>query len=287
MNRKQLVLMAALLFAADGAFLVSCGPSATQQAASNPAAAERTEQAPPAAPATQEQVPAVAQNKSTPSVPTPSPTAGREPSRVGDIAGEPVQTRSEGRTSPVTPRSSVPATPPPPIVKTLPAGTSLALVFLDGLSSETNQQGDTFRARVARDVTHDGLVLIPAGSVVVGNVTEAVPLKKIGGTAKLSLAFSAIEMPTGASVEIEATLAEQGKSETKKDAATIGGAAAGGALLGRLVGHDTKGALIGAVVGGAAGTAVAAKTKGEQVEIPVGSERAIELNRPVDISVRH
>src|SRR6185436_4594950 len=108
------------------------------------------------------------------------------------------------------------------------------LVFMDGLSSETNVVGDTFRAQVAHDVTWDGMVLVPAGSVVRGEVTEVQSLKKIGGTAKLGLHFTEIDLP-GGPVPIDASIAQQGKSETKKDAATIGGAAAGGALLGRIL----------------------------------------------------
>ncbi len=283
MNRRKLDFTLVAFLAIEVALLAGCAQPASQSAAPQTAAVESTRTQGPV----EEAAPAVALAPSVETAPEPPspPVPRREPSRRAQAT--PAPARIETAAAPPRPVADVAPPPPQPRVKTLPSGTTLDLIFLDGLSSQTSQAGDPFRARVARDVAHDGVVLIPAGSVVAGSVVEAVPLKKIGGTARLSLTFSAIELTSGSSVDIEATLAEQGKSETKKDAATIGGAAAGGALLGRLVGHGGKGALIGAVVGGAAGTAVAAKTKGEQVEIPVGTERAIQLNRPVDVTVRH
>ena len=284
MNRKQSRLAVVALLAVATTLCVACGQPSSQKAADEVATPATSQPpVPTQAPPPQEQPPAVAQLPSQGREPaaTQSPAQQREPARRKEPTASVASVRKE---EPPSVAEVAPA--PQPIVKTVPAGTAIELIVLDGLSSQTSQAGDTFRARVARDVTHDGLVVIPAGSVVHGSVTEAVPLKKIGGTAKLSLVFSKIDLTTGSSVAIEASLAQQGKSETKKDAATIGGAAAGGALLGKLLGHGGKGALIGAVVGGAAGTAVAAKTKGEQVEIPVGTEMTIDLNRPVDVTVR-
>jgi outer membrane lipoprotein SlyB len=183
-----------------------------------------------------------------------------------------------------------PPEPPPtrePVMKTVPAGTAIEVAFLDGLSSKASRTGDSFRARVAKDVMLDGIAVIPAGSVVVGSVTEAVPLKKIGGQAKLALEFNKLELTSGRSAPIDASFAEQGKSETGKDAATIGGAAAGGALLGRILSKNdkTKGTVLGAIVGAAAGTAVASKTKGQEVEIPAGTVITLKLDQAAQITV--
>lgn len=156
---------------------------------------------------------------------------------------------------------------------------------MDGLSSELSHTGDPFRARVAQDIRLDGMVVVPAGSIVHGVVGEVTPMKKIGGTAKLVLGYSRIELTDGSSVQISAATTQEGKSQTKKDAATIGGAAAGGAVLGKLIGKGSKEALIGAVVGAGVGTAVAAKNKGEQVEIPAGTGLSVELTRAVDITI--
>ncbi len=288
MSYSQSRLVVTLLSVA-ATVCIACGQPASRNAdeSANPPAGPSSApaQAPP-----QEQPPAVAQNAQQPAPPVQptAPAPRREPARRKEPIAVPPSSEKlvEPPTAerPVRPVETAPA--PEPIVKTLPAGTLVDLIILDGRSSETSKPGDSFRARVAQDISRDGVVVVPAGSVVRGEVTEAVPLKKIGGTAKVALRFSEIELTTGSSVPIEASIAEQGKNETKRDAATIGGAAAGGALLGRILGKGGKGALIGAIVGGAAGTAIAAKTKGEQVEIPVGTEISIALNRPVDVTLR-
>lgn len=180
-----------------------------------------------------------------------------------------------------------PAPRPQPEIHTVAAGTRLPVEFLDGVSSRSSQAGDSFRARVTEDIAVGEVVVIPAGSIVKGSVTEAVPLKKIGGSARLALEFNRLELPSGEAVPIAAAFSRAGKSETAKDAGTIAGATAGGALLGRLLSKKDKdkGTVIGAVVGGAAGTAVAAKTKGEEVEIPAGTALDIELSEPAKITV--
>jgi hypothetical protein len=174
-------------------------------------------------------------------------------------------------------------------VKTVPAGTAVTVVFLDGVSSVASKAGDSFRTKVAKDIVVDGVTVIPAGSVLSGTVTEAVSLKKIGGKAKLTLDFSRLELPSGGTALVHATIVQIGKSETKKDAATIGGAAAGGALLGHVLDkgdHKTKGTVLGALAGAAAGTVIAAKTAGQEIEIPAGTESSLTLDRPAEVSVQ-
>jgi hypothetical protein len=174
----------------------------------------------------------------------------------------------------------------PTVQKTVPPGTALEVELLDGLSSASNTQGDAVSARVAQDVTVSGKVVIPAGSTVSGTITEARGLKAIGGRALLSVRFDSVDLPTG-EAPIQAAFSRQGKSETKKDAATIGGAAAGGALLGRMLDHNHpgNGTVTGLIVGGAAGTAIAAGTKGEEVVLPAGTRLAVHLLFPVTVKV--
>lgn len=169
----------------------------------------------------------------------------------------------------------------------MPAGTHLEVAFRDGLSSTTSQVGDRFRTSVVSDVRHDRIVVIPAGSVVTGRVTEVQSTQKIGGRAKLALDFESLEFPDGESVPIDATFAEVGRSETKRDAVAIGGGAAAGALAGRLLGGKSKGkrTTLGAIVGAAVGTAIAASTEGEEIEIEPGTVVELRLERPVDVQV--
>lgn len=250
------------LAAAAAVLLFACGgpPPASQNeanAGSAPAGQETPAQAAPAAPAP-------AQQPAAP--PRPAPRRTQAP---------PVQ-------------APKPAPKPAPIVKTLGAGTEVDVALVDAASSKTSQVGQAVRVRVTKPVQVDGITVIPAESVITGIVTEAVPLKKIGGQASLGLKFTSLETP-GGNVHVDTSLELKGKSETGKDAGTIAGATAGGAILGRLLAgknDKTKGTIIGAVVGAAAGTGAAAATKGKEVELPEGTPLVLHLETPVDITVQ-
>ena len=174
----------------------------------------------------------------------------------------------------------------PVVEKTIPSGTPLKLELVSSLSSADSTAGQSFEARVAEDVVVDGKVAIPASSTVSGRVVAARGLKKIGGRALLSLEFTAVDTPAG-EVPINAAWSREGKSETKKDAAIIGGAAGGGALLGRVLSHDheAKGTLVGGLLGGAAGTAIAAGTKGEEIHLPSGTQLTVSLQGSVTTKI--
>jgi hypothetical protein len=173
-------------------------------------------------------------------------------------------------------------------MKTIAAGSEVEVVLLDGVSSKTSKVGDPLRARVSKAVFVDGLAVLPVGAIVSGAITEAVPLNKIGGTASLGLRFDWLEIAGGPKSAIAAGLSQKGKSENGKDAGTIAGATAGGALLGRLLSKNdkTKGTIIGAVVGAAAGTGIAAATKGQEVDLPSGTPLALHLEQPLTVSVQ-
>ena len=185
---------------------------------------------------------------------------------------EPESVREEPRTASVT----------------VPAGAQIDVEFTRRLASNTSSPGDSFRARVNHDLIQDGIVAIPAGSEILGEVTEAVPLRKVGGQAKVALRFTDLVLPSGKTVPIDASFVQQGRNETGKDAATIGGAAAGGAILGRILnkGSRGKGAVIGAIIGAAAGTAIASKTPGEEVVISTGSVLSVRLDDSVQVERR-
>lgn len=176
-----------------------------------------------------------------------------------------------------------------PVERTVPAGTALTVEFMDSVSSETAQVGDTFAVRVLDPVQIDGVEAVESGDLVIGTVVSAVPTKKIGGKASLELSFDTLRRSSGDDVAVAAYLVEEGKKQTKKDAATIGGITAGGAILGRIIGHqDGKrddGTKVGAVVGAAVGTAIAATNETDPVEIPSGTVVILRLDAPLTVSV--
>lgn len=174
----------------------------------------------------------------------------------------------------------------------LPSGTRLTVELAEEVASNTAQAGDLFHSVVAEDVLRGGDVVIPAGSTVVGRVVEAVPLnERVGGRARLDLEFHLLEIPGAPDpdgVPIQADFAVKGKNESARDAATIGGAAVGGAILGRVLdkGDKGKGTVLGALIGAAAGTVIASRSEGEEVVLPEGARIELVLTHPVEVPVR-
>jgi type IV secretory pathway VirB10-like protein len=221
-----------------------------------------------------------------PSRPAPVPRDERDEEASQAPAPEPAV--EEPAPAPEPEPAAPPVEQPRTVDVTLPAGTPLDVEFTDRLASNTSAVGDTFRVRVAHDVMEDGVVAIPRGSEIVGVVTEAVPLPRVGGQAKLSLKFTDLVLPSGSTVPIHASFVQAGRNETGRDAAAVGGAAAGGAILGRILnkGSRSKGAVIGAIIGAVAGTAIASKTPGEEVVIPEGSVVGLRLNDAIEVRAR-
>jgi hypothetical protein len=172
------------------------------------------------------------------------------------------------------------------VVLTVPAATPIEVEFEDALSSEASFEGDRFRAAVTRDVFAEGHVAIPAGSRLRGIVASVDSQKRIGGQARLSLSFDRLELPWGETMPVQATLDLEGEPQKKKDAATIGGAAAGGAVLGRVLSHKKgKGTAIGAILGAAVGAAVASENAGDPVVIDPGMLAELRLESPLEVAV--
>jgi hypothetical protein len=171
-----------------------------------------------------------------------------------------------------------------PVAVTVPAGTSVAVRMLDTASSHESTVGQTVSAEVVNDVTADGEVAIPAGSTVIGEVSQA-RQPGIGGQAWVAVDFVSVELPSGDSAPFSATVSAYGKSERGKDVATIVGGTAAGAILGHQVEDDDEGKVIGGIVGGGIGTAIARGTKGKPAVLPAGTVVDLTLEGPVTVEV--
>lgn len=227
-------------------------------------------------------------------VPEPEPRAEEpapaEPEPAPEAEPEPEEAEPAPAVETAEPQEGQEEEEPQPraVAVTVPTGTAFDVEFLGSVASNTSRAGDTFRVRVARDVVVDGEVAIPGGSEVVGRVTEATPLRKVGGRARLGLEFTDVVLPSGSTIPIDASFVEQGRSETGRDAATIGGGAAGGAVLGRILSKKdrSRGAVIGAIIGAAAGAVIASRTPGEEIEISQGTVVTLALDEEVEIRTR-
>jgi hypothetical protein len=105
---------------------------------------------------------------------------------------------------------------------------------------------------------------------------------KIKGEAELSIALTSITV-RGHTYQIQTEpLDSTSKGKGKRTAATTGGGAAGGALIGGIAGGG-KGAAIGALVGGGAGLIGGAATGNKQIEIPAESALSFQLSAPLTL----
>jgi len=206
-----------------------------------------------------------------------------------------VEVEPESSYEPATPEASgeapgvEDAEPAPPAEPqydevTLMAGTVLPVDLETALVSNGSRVEDAVYATTRSAVVVDGIEAVPAGTRVMGVVTEATPAGKVQGRARLALSFNQI-MYGSESYRIETKrLAYTAQGTKKEDATKIGVGAAAGTLIGALAGGK-KGAAVGAAVGGGAGTAVVLSTSGDEVQLPAGTDLSVELSRPVTITV--
>jgi len=132
------------------------------------------------------------------------------------------------------------AAAPPPATKpkaqhiVVPAGTVLTVKTGQALGSKTSKTGQTFLATLAQPVSVGGRAALPAGSTVSGTVVTATEKGKIKGEGQLDLALTSISVG-GHTYQIQTpVLSSTEKGKGKRTAATTGGGAAGGALIGGL-----------------------------------------------------
>ncbi|HEY3176601.1 MAG TPA: hypothetical protein VGK94_12670 [Candidatus Polarisedimenticolia bacterium] len=219
-----------------------------------------------------------------PAATTPSPA----PAQPAAPAQQPPARQQPQQSAPRPSAASAPAPTPAPAkpqvhMVDVPSGTVLTLALDAGINTKKNVVGDAFTATLVEAIQVDGRDVIPAGSLVHGKVTEAVPAKRGAGNAKLGLSFDELTLPGGYRTAISGTFQEVSESKKKRNAAIIGGSAAGGALLGRILGKDTKTAVIGTIVGGGIGTAVVMGKEGEQAKLPADTPFEIKLEEPIQV----
>lgn len=170
---------------------------------------------------------------------------------------------------------------------TVPAGTVLPLNLNSSVGSDTSNVEDPVRATLRRAITIDGLAALPAGTVVTGHVTQAARAARVKGRGRIAFRFNRIDLPgAGERMAISTgTVTRVAPATKKRDAAKIGAGAAGGAIVGGLLGGG-DGAAKGAVIGGGAGTAVVLTTRGKEIRLGEGADLSVKLTAPLTVRVR-
>jgi hypothetical protein len=201
------------------------------------------------------------------------------------------------RTQPPVRRPATPPAPPAAARPNTPARATLRLTpgarfdiaATDTISSRTAKPGDPFTARVVEDVkTASGDVIIPAGSVVNGTISDVKPAPNPRTAGTLTLTVSSITV-RGNTYPIEASIdsletTHKGRGVTSGDAAKVGAGAVAGAVLGRVIGGNKKGTIIGGVVGGIAGAGVASHTKDSDIVLPAGAHIIVRLTKELAVT---
>jgi hypothetical protein len=168
---------------------------------------------------------------------------------------------------------------------TVPEGTVLNMRLGTTVASDTSRVEDPVEATLTSAVIVDGIEVLPAGSVVRGEVAAVEPAGKVKGRASLALRFTSVTVESRDERTAIVARHEYLAAATKgKDAMKIGIPAAGGAIIGAIVGGK-KGAAIGGAVGGGGGTAVVLATSGDEVRLPSGTVTTATTDQPSEVRV--
>jgi hypothetical protein len=162
---------------------------------------------------------------------------------------------------------------------TIPVGQEMDVRLQSSLSSETATVEQRFEATTAVDLTQNGRVLVPAGSVVRGIVSGVDKAGRLDRSGALTLSFDRMVV-NGREIPIRGTAADVFESEGIREEGRTAGVGAGvGGLLGGLLG-GFKGVLVGAVIG--AGGAIAA-TEGKDIVPPAGTIVRVRFDSPAEV----
>jgi len=199
---------------------------------------------------------------------------------IATTASEPVSPRRPGPVAPAQPAR------PAPGALTLAVGTSIEATMQDTLSSEHGRAGQTVTAIVSRDVMDGGTVVIPAGApltLTIAQIQTAANSSDSDGT--LVLAVTSVSV-RGSSYPLSAELESVphllvGRGVTLGSAGKVAAGAVLGTIAGRVIGRNTRGAVIGGAVGAGAGVIIAAHTQDRDVVIPAGTTIVMALTQPL------
>ena len=179
----------------------------------------------------------------------------------------------------------------------VPSGTHIPLVLHNGISTRSAQPGDPIYCETLFPIMVDGRVVIPAGSYLSGEVTEAKRAGRVKGRAEIAIKFMTLILPNAYEVNLigspggtpdtgggESTDNEgkvKGDTSKASDAGTVLTTTTAGAGIGGIASQSGKGAGIGAGVGAAAGLAAVLLSRGPDAEMPRGSTIDAVLSRPL------
>ena len=183
----------------------------------------------------------------------------------------------------------------------VPQGTRLPLILHNAVTTRNAKAGDPVYLETLFPIVIHDRILIPAGSYVQGEITEAKRPGKIKGTGAIRLRLNTMILPNGYTVNFNAIPTNAGTGandptdsegkihgDTDKagDVGTVVKSAGIGAGIGAIAGQSAGGAGIGAGAGAALGLATVLLTRGPELVLPRGTTVDVILDRnvPLDAS---
>jgi hypothetical protein len=180
-------------------------------------------------------------------------------------------------------------------------GTKIPLSMINSVSTKNSAAGDRVYLETTFPIVVDGRIVIPAGSYVMGTITDAKRAGRVKGKAEFRLRFDSLTLPNGVTRDFRATVAgldgrakesldrKEGvvRSEGNKagDAQTVATGtiygASGGGLAGLAAGSAAKGAGIGAAAGATAALVGILVTRGPDAVLSRGTTVEMVLDRQV------
>jgi hypothetical protein len=224
------------------------------------------------------------------------------------IAGVSMQATSisaqvpDGPQTEAPPPAVQPAVPTPVQEKTgahviVPTGTRIGVTLENGISTATAKPGDSVYFRTSFPITINNKVVVPVGSYLRGEVSDAKRPGRVKGRGELRLRLNTLIFPNGYTVDMNAEPhSTDSESKTKTDsegkitgpggkgadAEKVATATIAGAGIGAIAGGG-KGAGIGAGTGGLVGLAAVLLSRGPEAQLTRGSSMDLVLERDLQL----
>jgi hypothetical protein len=167
----------------------------------------------------------------------------------------------------------------------VPAGTVLRLRLDSTIRSDSNHVEDPVRAHLDEPVVIDGAIAIPAGSSVLGTITDVRRSNRSEDRSHVAMFFDTLRLGNDRypiRTEMVGPAARAGNDRNVLDVVLP---AAAGALLGDLIAGG-KGAAIGGAIGVAAGAGYVLSDPGKEVRVGPGALVWVRLAEPLRMRTR-
>jgi hypothetical protein len=220
-----------------------------------------------------------------------APAAPEQSINLGPVADQSQAGNPQGNQAPPSGQFNGPAPnyPPPdnygvPPKLTIKPGTYVTVRMNQWLSSDRNQQGDTFTATLDQPVVVDGIVVAQRGQTVYGRVNEAQKAGRVEGTSRLGVQLTQLTLVDGDQAPIQSQMVTRnGQTSVGRDAAAIGVTTGLGAAIGAGV-NGGVGAGVGAGAGAVVGIIGVLLTRGRPTVIYPESVLTFQIQAPVEIA---